>query len=381
MDFNFTEEQQMLGETVRRYLDDQYDFARRRQQLAAGDTKRIWSGLAGLGAVALLVPEAAGGLGGNAIDVLVVSRELGRRLVVSPFVESAVVATRALTMAGSPAQQSAWLERLASGEAVLVPVLAGTAAAPGEAVRATNARGTAEGSILLNGTARAVYHAASADAFVVAASSSGSAPDSWFLVPRDADGLTLEHYPTLEGATAADLQFNAVKLDAAARLPGASAAGIAALADLAVFALCAEAIGSMDEAIRLTVDYTRQRQQFGRALASFQSLQHRMVDMQTQVEQARSLVLLAASLLDSPMARGSELARDSTSRTQAVAAAKVLAGDAARYIGQQAVQLHGGMGVTDEMTISHHFRHLTAFTLRGGSTVEHLDRYRDAMTA
>ncbi|MFM7066995.1 MAG: acyl-CoA dehydrogenase family protein [Gammaproteobacteria bacterium] len=369
MDFTFSEEQQMLAESVRRYLDDHHDFARRRQQLASGDTPRVWSGLAGLGAVALLVPEPAGGLGGAAVDVLVVARELGRRLVVAPFMESAVVATRALAEAGSPEQQSAWLGRLATGEVVLVPVLAGTPAAPGDTVRVT---GDATGGYTLQGVARAVYHAPAAAAFVVAASSGGDVPESLFLVPADATGLLLDRYPTVDSAPAADLHFDAVKLGAASRLPGATADGIAALADLAVFTLCAEALGSMDEAIQLTIDYTRQRQQFGRALASFQVLQHRMVDMQTQVEQARSVVLLAASLVDGA---------DAMARRQAVAAAKVLAGDAARYVGQQAVQLHGGMGVTDEMAISHHFRQLTALTLRGGSTTEHLDRYRDAMIA
>ncbi len=369
MDFNHSEEQQLLGETVRRYLDDHYDFARRRRQLAEGDVRQVWSGLASLGVTALLVPESGGGLGGNAIDVLVVARELGRRLVVAPFMESAVVATRALAGTGSAEQQATWLESLATGEAVLVPVLAGTSAAPGAALRVTV---DIDGSYLLSGTARAVYHAHLAGALVVAASGDGGAPDSLFLVSPQAAGLALEPYPTVDGAMAADVRFDAVKLPAAARLPGADAAAVAALADLAVTTLCAEALGSMDEAIRLTVDYTRQRQQFGRALASFQVLQHRMVDMQTQAEQARSLVLLASSLLQGAPA---------TERSQAVAAAKVLVGEAARFIGQQAVQLHGGMGVTDEMTISHHFRHLTACTLRGGSTADHLDRYRDAMVA
>ena len=368
MDFNFSEEQQLLGETVRRYLDDHHDFAGRRRQLASGTSQEVWSGLAGLGVTALLVPEAAGGLGGTAVDVLVVASELGRRLVVAPFMESAVVATRALATHGSSVQQAAWLERMAGGDAVLVPVLAGTCVAPDDRVSATLVDG--DGCVLA-GRARAVYHVAEAKMLLVAAATGSGAPDSLLLVPCNADGLTIDTYPTVDGASAADLRFDGVRLAASARLPGATAAGIAALADLAVFALCAEALGSMDEAIRLTVDYTRQRQQFGRPLAAFQALQHRMVDMQTQAEQARSLVLLAASLLDGT---------DEAARVQAVAAAKVLAGDAARYVGQQAVQLHGGMGVTDEMAISHHFRQLTAFTLRGGSTAAHLDRYRDRMT-
>lgn len=388
MDFNFTAEQQMLGETVRRYLDDHHDFAGRRRQLASGTTHEVWSGLAGLGAVALLVPEQHDGLGGTAVDVLVVANELGRRLVVAPFMESAVVATHALATLGSPAQQAAWLPELATGHAVAIPVLAGTPAAPGICLQA-RPHGPdgpdgcdGQGGYVLNGQARAIHHAPAADVFLVAAAegtdgTEGAVPKRMFLVPKSAPGLTLDTYPTVDGAMAADLHFAGVAVDAAASLPGADAAGIAALADLAIFALCAEAVGSMEEAIRLTVDYTRQRQQFGRALASFQVLQHRMVDMQTHLEQARSLVLLAASLLASAPPSGTA----AEARGQAVAAAKVLTGEAARYVGQQAVQLHGGMGVTDEMAISHHFRQLTAFTLRAGSTAEHLDRYRDLMVA
>ena len=167
-----------------------------------------------------------------------------------------------------------------------------------------------------------------------------------------------------------------MEVAASARLgdgDGDSSTAIAALADLAVFTLCAEALGSMEQAVALTVDYTRNRQQFGMPLARFQVLQHRMVDMQTHVEQARSLVYLAASLIDTGDSEAQ--AQGSTSRTQAVAAMQVLVLEAARYVSQQAVQLHGGMGVTDEMAISHHFKRLLATGLRCGTAAQHLDRY------
>ena len=406
MDFSFTEEQTLLAESVQRYLDDRYSFEARKQWLkamgnGAAHSPTVWNELAGLGVLALLTPEAEGGLGGGAFETLVVAQALGGRLVVEPFLGSAVVATRAIALLGNADQKTQWLPDMAEGKAIVVPVLGGTAASTDAAVAAT---ASAEGWVL-NGKATAVYHAPVAQAFVVAARTAEGmgAADALFLVPASSTGLQQTAYVTVDSQSAADVVFNGVALPAAARLgadmnAGDSSAAIAALADLALFALCAEALGSMEQAVALTVDYTRNRQQFGVPLARFQVLQHRMVDMQTQVEQARSLVYLAASLLDASDSReqapshndhtnreqapshthnscGSELARDSNNRSQAVAAMQVLVLEAARHVSQQAVQLHGGMGVTDEMAISHHFKRLLATGLRCGTAAQHLDRY------
>ena len=406
MDFSFTEEQNLLADSVRRYLDDRYHFEARKQLLKAmGDgaahSPAVWNELAGLGVLGLLTPEADGGLNGGAFETLVVAQALGRSLVVEPFLGSAVVATRAIALLGTAEQRAQWLPAMAEGNAIVVPVLGGTAASTDAAVAAT---ATADGWVL-NGKATAVYHAPAAQAFVVAARTGdgAGAADALFLVPASSAGLQQTAYATVDSQSAADLAFNDVAVPAAARLgmpmdtnasananattaENDGAATLAALADLALFTLCAEALGSMEQAVALTVDYTRNRQQFGVPLARFQVLQHRMVDMQTHVEQARSLVYLAASLIDAgegpvqalshqSSACGTEQARDSISRTKAVAAMQVLVLEAARYVSQQAVQLHGGMGVTDEMAISHHFKRLLATGLRCGTAAQHLDRY------
>lgn len=381
MDFSFTEEQNLLADSVRRYLDDRHHFEARKQLLkavndGAGHSAIVWNELAGLGVLALLTPEADGGLDGGAFETLVVAQALGRSLVVEPFLGSAVVATRAIALLGTAEQRTQWLPAMAEGQAIVLPVLGGTAAATDAAVLAT---ATADGWVL-NGKATAVYHAPAAQAFVVAArlGNGEGAADALFLVPANSAGLKQTVYVTVDSQGAADLVFAGVQVNAEARLgAGDTAAALAALADLALFTLCAEALGSMEQAVALTVDYTRNRQQFGVPLARFQVLQHRMVDMQTHVEQARSLVYLAASLIDAgdSHSRGNEVASDAISRTKAVAAMQVLVLEAARYVSQQAVQLHGGMGVTDEMAISHHFKRLLATGLRCGTAAQHLDRY------
>jgi len=388
MDFSFTEEQTLLAESVQRYLDDRYSFEARKQWLKAiGDgaahSPTVWNELAGLGVLALLTPEAEGGLGGGAFETLVVAQALGGRLVVEPFLGSAVVATRAIALLGNAEQRAEWLPGMAEGKAVVVPVLGGTAASTDAAVTAT----LKSDGWRLNGMARAVYHAPVAQAFVVAArvGAGEGAADALFLVPASSAGLQQTAYVTVDSQSAADVVFEGVVVPAGARLgadmnAGDSSTAIAALADLALFTLCAEALGSMEQAVALTVDYTRNRQQFGVPLARFQVLQHRMVDMQTHVEQARSLVYLAASLLDAGESREqapSHKDHDSINRSQAVAAMQVLVLEAARHVSQQAVQLHGGMGVTDEMAISHHFKRLLATGLRCGTAAQHLDRYAD----
>jgi alkylation response protein AidB-like acyl-CoA dehydrogenase len=389
MDFSFTEEQTLLADSVQRYLDDRYSFEARKQWLKAmGDgaahSPTVWNELAGLGVLALRVPEQDGGLGGGAFETLVVAQALGGRMVVEPFLGSAVVATHAIATLGTAEQRTEWLSAMAEGKAIVVPVLSGTAASTDAAVTAT----AMSNGWRLNGMARAVYHAPAAQAFVVAArvAAGEGAADTLFLVSANNAGLQQTRYATVDSQSAADLVFNQAEVAASARLvdddgdgdgdgdgDDDSSAAIAALADLALFALCAEALGSMEQAVALTVDYTRNRQQFGMPLARFQVLQHRMVDMQTHVEQARSLVYLAASLIDTGDSEAQ--AQGSMSRMQAVAAMQVLVLEAARHVSQQAVQLHGGMGVTDEMAISHHFKRLLATGLRCGTAAQHLDRY------
>jgi len=373
MDFAFTPEQQLLADSARRYVTEQYGFARRKQILASatGHSKDVWRDFAELGFLGLNVPEEDGGLGAGPVETLLLATAIGEGLVVEPYLASAVVATRAIARLGSPAQRADWLPKLAAGE--LVAVLAGDAdcgSGSGDTVRATATAGGWE----LNGLAPVVYHAPVADLLLVAARTGATAgePDALFAVPAGASGLRLARFVTVDSQAAADAECRAVRVDGASRLGGDVRAELAAIADYGLFALCAEALGALDRCLALTVEYTRTRNQFGGPIGRFQALQHRMVDMLTRIEQARSLVYLAATRCDDP---------DPGTRGAALSAAKVLIADAARYVGQQAVQLHGGMGVSDEVAVSHYFKRLLAVELRFGSADAHLARFARGLTA
>lgn len=372
MDFAFTSEQQLLADSARRYITDQYGFDRRKRILAsgAGHSQEVWRDFAELGFLGLNVPEDDGGLGGGPVETLLLATAIGEGLVVEPYLSSAVLATRAIARLGSPAQRTGWLPKLATGE--LVAVLASDASyglAGGDGVRATAAAGGWE----LNGRVPVVYHAPLADLLLVAARTDATVgePNALFAVPAGTSGMTLAGYVTVDSQLAADVECRAVRVDDAARLGGEIAAEFAAVVDFGLFALCAEALGALDRCLALTVEYTRTRHQFGGPIGRFQALQHRMVDMLTRIEQARSLVYLAAARCEDPDARV---------RGAALSAAKVLIADAARYVGQQAVQLHGGMGVSDEVAVSHYFKRLLAAEVRFGSADVHLARYARGLT-
>jgi alkylation response protein AidB-like acyl-CoA dehydrogenase len=367
MDFSFTEEQELLIDSARRYVAERYGFAARRQivQSAEGWSRPVWRDFAELGLLGLGVPEADGGIGGGAVETMLLSTVIGEGLVVEPYLSSAVLATRAIARLGSDTQRSDWLPKLAAGAIVAVPVLDTTyERGRAGAVRASEA---GEGWTL-DGEMQVVYHAPLADLFLVGAATGAAAkgPDALFAVPAGADGVALRPYTTVDGQRAADVSFAGVRVGTAARLGNDARDELDALVDFGLFALCSEAIGALDRCLAATVEYTRTRHQFGGPIARFQVLQHRMVDMLMRVEQARSLVYLAASRCDES---------DAVERESALSAAKVLVGEAARFVGQQAVQLHGGMGVSDEVAISHYFKRLLATEIRFGTAAAHLARF------
>jgi len=366
MDFEFSSEQQLLADSARRYIAEQYSFERRKQILAsaAGYSATVWKDFADLGFLGLNVPEQDGGLGGGPVETLLLATAIGEGLVVEPYLSSAVVATRAIARLGSPEQRDAWLGKLAAGEMMAVVVGDASLDGAGDGIRATASGGGWE----LNGRVPVVYHAPAADLLLVAArAGSGSgAPDALFAVPGRAAGVTRIPYVTVDSQLAADVECHGVRIDATARLGKDVAAELAALFDFGLFALCAEALGALDRCLAITVEYTRTRNQFGGPIGRFQALQHRMVDMLMRIEQARSLVYLAAARCDEP---------EATARESVLSAAKVLVSDAARFVGQQAVQLHGGMGVSDEVAVSHYFKRLVATEIRFGSGDAHLARY------
>lgn len=370
MDFAFSEEQQMLIDSARRYLAERYSFDVRKTILRsdAGWSRNAWKDFGDLGLLSLHVPESDGGLGAGGIEALAFGIAVGEGLVIEPVLASAVLSTRAIAGLAAAEQRARWLPALASGETVAafmhdlssgLEVDGGIRAAP-----------VADGWVL-NGRLPVVYHAPAADVLLVAASTNGMAADALFVIPARRDGVRMTSFRTVDDQCAAEVTLEAVKVAADEMLARDAAARLAAVVDFGLVALLAEALGVLDRTLALTVEYTRTRNQFGGPIARFQALQHRMVDMLMRIEQARSLVYLAASRCD---------AGDATEREAALSAAKVLVADAARFVGQQAVQLHGGMGVSDEMPISHYFRRLLAIELRFGSAAAHLGRFAAGMS-
>ena len=369
MDFNFNPEQTQFADALKRWIARDYDFEARRAIVHSetGVSDAAWATLAELGMTALPVPEAQGGFAGSAVDMFVVMQELGRGLVVEPYFAT-VLGAEFLRLGG---RHAALLEQVASGELKLACALGERQSRHDMRDIATQAMPDGAGYVL-NGEKKVVLHGAQAGMLVVSARSSGEqrAEDgiSLFVVPVDAAGLRIAGYRTLDGLRAADVVFDKVRVDAGAVIgaPGAGWPILDAALDYGAGLLCAEAVGAMEAIFEATLDYLKTRQQFGAPIGKFQALQHRMADMYIHLEQARSMALLAAVRLGSS---------DAAERRRAVSAAKYRINLAARFIGQQAVQLHGGMGVTDELPAAHYFKRLASIELTLGDADHHLARF------
>jgi alkylation response protein AidB-like acyl-CoA dehydrogenase len=363
MDFNFTDEQQQFRDALRRYLDKEYGFDARQKIVAseAGIDAGHWDKFAELGLTALPVPEAQGGFNGDAVDMLVVMQELGRALVVEPFWATAV-GIEALKLAGGE-RADALLEAAAEGNIKLAVAFHEPHARYDLFAIDTTARAQGEGFVL-SGSKTIVQHGAQADHWIVPARVDGG-EIALFIVDRHVADVEVTEYRTIDGQRAATLVFR----NAQARRLGDATTGAATLehiADYATLLLCAEAIGALDALNHATADYTRERQQFGVPIARFQALQHRMVEMLIHAEQARSITYLAAARYASA---------DADERRRAISAAKVRVGQAARFVGQQAVQLHGGMGMTNEVAAAHWFKRLSIIETTLGDVDHHLARF------
>ena len=378
MNFDYTDEQQQLADSVRKVLAGSYGFETRKAILhsASGHSDSAWATFAELGLLAIALPEADGGFGGGAVDLMPVMEACGDALVLEPLLDNIALGGRLLAKAGNADQRGVLLPGLADGSIKL----AFASLEPGQRyslmpeATTASAQGGQAGGWLLNGAKSVVVGAASASRLIVSARSSGSAGQadgvSLFLVDPQAPGVRLNPSRTVDGLRAADVHFNNVALDAQALLGPAGGAQplIDEAVDFATALLCADAIGAMQYANDATLDYLKTRKQFGVAIASFQVLQHRMVEMVICTEQARSMAILAAAKVDDPSVSPRE-------RSRAVSAAKVKIADAARQVSQEAVQLHGGMGMTEELKISHSFRRLTMAAQRFGDADHHLERY------
>ncbi len=369
MDFNFTPEQLQFADALKRWIGRDYSFETRHGIIHSdtGTSDAAWATLAELGMTALPVAEEHGGFDGNAVDMFVVMQELGRGLVVEPYFAT-VFGAEFLRLAGG---QGALLEQVASGELKLACALGERQSRHDMFDIATRAEPNADGWIL-NGEKKVVIHGAQAGMLVVSARSSGEQRGrdgvSLFVLPADTAGITVTDYRTLDGQRAADVRFENVQAPRASLLGQADAGGdiLDAALDYGASLLCAEALGAMEAIFAATLDYLKTRQQFGAPIGKFQALQHRMADMYIHLEQARSMALLAA------VKAGSS---DAGERRRAVSAAKYRINQAARYVGQQAVQLHGGMGVTDELPAAHYFKRLATIELTLGDADHHLARF------
>jgi alkylation response protein AidB-like acyl-CoA dehydrogenase len=374
MDFELSDEQRMLTDSLRRYLDSDYDFEHRRRiaRKADGFHRESWRMLAEMGVLGLAVPEQHGGFGAGAASQMVVHHELGRALVLEPVVPSAVMATAILQRRGTQQQQRQWLPAMAAGERIVsLAYLEGGARRAGEEI-ATRAVRTGQGWVL-SGRKTLAWHAGAADALLVLAQVP-EAGATVFLVPTDTAGVQRRSYPTIDGAQAADVELCGVCLPPEAMV-GEAGEGVALLEhglDHGIAALCAQAGGAMERLIEITAEYLRTRMQFGKALGSFQALQHRMADMLVQKELAVSMAYVAAQALDEPQA---------DQRRRMLAGAKFMMAKAARFVGQQAVQLHGGMGMTDELAVGDYFKRLTMMDPMLGDGDEQLGRYCEVLQA
>jgi alkylation response protein AidB-like acyl-CoA dehydrogenase len=372
VDFNFTEEQGMVRDGLSRLVREQYDWDTRAKAIAspAGWRPEVWAQLAELGILGMPFSEADGGFGGGAVDAMVIMEEFGKGLVVEPFVPTVVCAGGFLKHAGTAAQKEEHIGGIVAGTAVFAFAYAEPRGRYDYADLATTAKKDGAGYVL-NGHKAVVIGAPWASHLIVTARTSGDQRDragvSVFVVAKDSAGITTRDYVTVDGRRASEVYFENVSVPGDA-LIGAEGEGLALIeqvTDEAIAAQCAEACGAMKVAHAMTVEYSRQRKQFGVPIGSFQVLQHRMVDMYTAYEQSVSLTYLATLKLDAP----------ATERKRTVSAAKVGVGQAARLIGQEAVQIHGGNGVTDEYAIGHYFKRLTIFDSEFGNVDHHLKRH------
>ena len=373
MNFEFSDEQQQLRDTVDRYLTERYSFDKFRaiNASAAGWDKAVWAGLGELGVLALNVPADQGGLGFGPLETLSVMDACGKSLLLEPFLSSAVMATAVLRACADDPAAMDLMTRMASGAAIAV-LAHYEPESRFESQWVTSRAARSGDTYTLDGHKAVVMHAGAADILIVSARVSGEPKDakgiSLFRIPRDAKGLKLDLYPTIDGQRAADVYLQGVEVPAGNRLgaEGGALPMIEAALDIGLAALCAEAVGVMQALVDATVTYVQSRQQFGVPIGRFQALQHRIADMLIHLEQARSMSYLAA--LRCTDANVPE-------RRRALSAAKAVVGQSARFVGQQAVQLHGGMGMTDELIVSHWFKRLTAAELMFGDSDTHLQRY------
>ena len=372
MDFTLNEEQQLLKDSAEKFVLQDYDFDKRHDILGSpiGYDPTVWRQMAELGWLGMPFPEENGGFAGSPVETMILMEAIGKGLLVEPYLPGIVLSGGLVSRCGSPEQNAQLIPGLMAGELKLAFAYAEPQSRFNLADVETNAEKQGD-KFLLSGHKSVVLHGASADHFIVSARTSGQSRDTngvtLFIVDAAADGLTIREYPTIDGLRAAEVVLRNISVNQDAVLGNFDSAypEIELAIDHGIAALCAEAVGAMDALCDATLEYLKTRNQFGTNIGSFQVLQHRMVDMYMELEQSRSMSYMASLKLEN---------EDANKRRKSLSAAKVQIGRSGRFVGQQAVQLHGGMGMTDELMVSHYFKRLTVIDTQVGNVDYHLDK-------
>jgi alkylation response protein AidB-like acyl-CoA dehydrogenase len=373
------EDKQMLRDTMSRLVRGEYDFQKRLElcETDLGFSEAFWNQLGELGLCAVPFPEDMGGFNGSGVDVQSVMTEMGRGLCLEPYRQTVILGGGLIAQAGSDSQKDNWLSRIATGELKVAVGLQEPQSHYNLDDVETRAEASGDGYVL-NGRKSVLIGGHAADLIIVSARTSGDARDnsglSLFALDPEAAGIERRVYRTMDGAKGCDLFLNNVRVGADLRIGAEGAAGevIQYQSGRAIAALCAEAIGAMEEAINLTLEYLKTRKQFGVPIGRFQVLQHRMVDMNSELEQARSMTILAANVADDEA---------SAERDRTLSAAKNVIGRSSQFIAEQAIQLHGGIGMTWEYSLSHYAKRLIMINHQLGDEDFHLDRYVSLLEA
>ncbi len=373
MDFSFSEEQSLLQDSVQRFIQNSYTFDARQKLLKTDDgfSRENWSAFAELGWLALPFTEESGGFGGTAVETMILMEEFGKGLVVEPYVSTVIMAGSVIEAGGSAAHKEGALAEMMAGTKMASLAYVEPQARFNLADVTTTAAADGD-SYTINGFKGVVLGGPSADLLVVPARTSGEQKDesgiTLFLVDASASGISKRDYPTIDGLQASEITFENVSVGADAVL-GEVGNGLALLEigiNNGILAVGAEAVGAMEVLYKTTVEYCKTREQFGQPIGKFQVLQHRMVDMFMEHEQAKSLLYMAALRMSED---------DEVEAKKAISALKVQIGKGGRFVGQNAIQLHGGMGMTDELNVGHYFKRITAIETLFGNVDHHLKKY------
>ena len=372
MDFNFNEEQTLIQSQVAQFIQRDYEWEKRQVLVASdlGFSSENWKTFAELGWLGISLSEKSGGFGGSALESMIIMEEFGKGLVVEPFLETVILCAGLIDSCGNEEQKADLLGPVISGEMHLALGFTEPQSRFNLADVTTEAK-KKNGDYLVSGFKSVVMNGPNADKLIISARTSGKQNDkegiSLFVIDRNLEGVSLRNYPTVDGRRASEVTLENVIIPSSSLLSeeGKGFQHLEGAIDGATLAICAEAVGAMEVLYKTTVEYTKTREQFGQAIGKFQVLQHRMVDMFMEYEQSKSLLYMATI-------KNVEGSKDAK---KAISGLKYQVGKAAKFIGQQSVQLHGGMGVTEELNVGHFFKRLTTIITIFGNTDYHLKRY------